>query len=62
MMVFHWQNFILRCSDRWHADVLNNMDKLQMAVLKVKVLDQTSKLLVESYDNGEAGRVGVLNG
>ena len=44
------------------ADVLNNMDKLQMAVLKVKVLDQTNKLLVESYGKGGACRVSGLNG
>ena len=33
-------------SDRWFADVLN--ESLQMAVYKVKVLDQTNKLSVES--------------
>ena len=39
------------------------MDKLQMAVLKVKAPGaRPIRLLVESYDKGEAYRVSGLNG
>ena len=38
------------------------MDKLQMAVQKGKVLDQTNKLLVKSYERWTACRVSGLNG
>ena len=44
-----WNERMEHLNDKYN--VLNNMDKWQMAVLKVKVLDQTNKLLVKSYDS-----------
>ena len=42
---------------------LNNMDKLQMAVLSIKAPGaRPIRLLVESYDKEEACRFGGLNG